>query len=180
MASFLLMSRFSFLIEHSFSVLMMFILFLAVGFLMSDTDGTEFGGRSSCTVLFFFHLWCICFYSKGVICPISWLVLPPSVLSKSSRLVANKTLGTLCRLYTKPCTWSLHLLHEGFDWIDMNRVQDEIDWKTMVEVRPCVRAQNLAVVDLFVHRNWKSAMMVMPESAADNQGRRAGGGRFFC
>ncbi|CAG5126811.1 unnamed protein product, partial [Candidula unifasciata] len=59
--------------------------------------------------------------------------------------------------------------YKGFDWIDMNRVQDRVNWKTMVEIRPSAQAQNLAVVDLFLHRNWKSAMMVMPESATDNQ-----------
>ncbi|CAG5120360.1 unnamed protein product, partial [Candidula unifasciata] len=59
--------------------------------------------------------------------------------------------------------------YKGFDWIDMNRVQDTVKWKTVVEMRPPVQAQNLAVLDLFLHRNWKSAMMVMPESAADNQ-----------
>ncbi|BFZ15989.1 hypothetical protein BsWGS_19028 [Bradybaena similaris] len=59
--------------------------------------------------------------------------------------------------------------YKGFDWVDMNRVQDTVHWETVVEMRPSVQTQNQAVVDLFLYRNWKSAMMVMPESAADNQ-----------
>ncbi|XP_035825510.1 uncharacterized protein LOC101862347 [Aplysia californica] len=59
--------------------------------------------------------------------------------------------------------------YKGFDWIDMSRVQDTVNWRTVVEIRPPAQAQNLAVVDLFLERKWSSAMMVMPESAADNQ-----------
>ncbi|XP_059178354.1 glutamate receptor 2-like [Physella acuta] len=59
--------------------------------------------------------------------------------------------------------------NKGFEWIDMSRVQDRIKWKTVVEIRPPAQAMNLAVVDFFLHRKWMSAIMVMPESAADNQ-----------
>ena len=60
---------------------------------------------------------------------------------------------------------------QGFDWIDMSRVQDRTPWRTVVEIRPPAQEQNLAVVDLFKANDWPSAVMVMPQNAADNQGR---------
>ncbi|KAK7486433.1 hypothetical protein BaRGS_00022357 [Batillaria attramentaria] len=57
----------------------------------------------------------------------------------------------------------------GFDWIDMSRVQDTTSWRTLVEIRPPAQEQNLAVVDLFNNNGWNSAVMVMPENAADNR-----------
>ncbi|XP_076450364.1 glutamate receptor ionotropic, kainate 3-like [Babylonia areolata] len=59
--------------------------------------------------------------------------------------------------------------YKGFDWIDMSRVQDSTAWRTLVEIRPPAQEQNLAVVDLFASNSWQSAVMIMPESAADNQ-----------
>ncbi|KAL8624081.1 hypothetical protein ACOMHN_019503 [Nucella lapillus] len=59
--------------------------------------------------------------------------------------------------------------YKGFDWIDMSRVQDRTWWRTVIEIRPPAQEQNLAVVDLFKSNNWQSAVMIMPENAADNQ-----------
>lgn len=52
----------------------------------------------------------------------------------------------------------------------MSRVQDTTPWGTLVEMRPPAQEQNLAVVDFFISENSTSAVMIMPESAADNQG----------
>lgn len=54
----------------------------------------------------------------------------------------------------------------------MSRVQDRTPWRTLVEIRPPAQEQNLAVVDLFRSESWESAVMVMPENAADNQGKK--------
>ncbi|KAH9518753.1 hypothetical protein Btru_006150 [Bulinus truncatus] len=51
----------------------------------------------------------------------------------------------------------------------MSRVQDTIKWKTLVEIRPPAEALNLAIVDYFIVKKYESALMIMPESAADNQ-----------
>lgn len=53
----------------------------------------------------------------------------------------------------------------------MSRVQDHTPWQTLVEIRPPAQEQNLAVVDLFKSREYWSAVMIMPDNAADNQGQ---------
>uniref|UniRef100_A0A2C9K8N3 Uncharacterized protein n=1 Tax=Biomphalaria glabrata TaxID=6526 RepID=A0A2C9K8N3_BIOGL len=59
--------------------------------------------------------------------------------------------------------------YKGFDWIDMSRVQDTIKWKTLIEIRPPAADLNRAIVDYFIVKQYESALMIMPESAADNQ-----------
>ena len=77
--------------------------------------------------------------------------------------------GVCCARLCKP--WRcVYLVLQGFDWIDMSRVQDRTPWRTVVEIRPPAQEQNLAVVDLFRANDWPSAIMLMPQNAADNQG----------
>ena len=71
----------------------------------------------------------------------------------------------LCKPWRCVC-----LVLQGFDWIDMSRVQDRTPWRTVLEIRPPAQEQNLAVVDLFRANDWPSAIMLMPQNAADNQG----------
>ena len=58
----------------------------------------------------------------------------------------------------------------GFDWSDISRVDDNVRWENMVEVRPPMTEFNEAVVDFFVLNGWESAIMIMPENPTDNQG----------
>ena len=58
----------------------------------------------------------------------------------------------------------------GFDWSDISRVDDNIQWKNMLEVRPPMREFNGAIVDFLVSQQWESAVMIMPEYPKDNQG----------
>ena len=58
----------------------------------------------------------------------------------------------------------------GFDWSDISRVDDNVRWKNIVEVRPSMIEFNSAVVDFFVLNGWESAVMIMPENPKDNQG----------
>ncbi|XP_067655114.1 glutamate receptor 2-like [Haliotis asinina] len=59
--------------------------------------------------------------------------------------------------------------YKGFKDIDMSRVQDRTNWRTLVEIRPPAQEQNMAVVDLFQIEKWESAVMLMPKNEADNQ-----------
>ena len=58
----------------------------------------------------------------------------------------------------------------GIDWSDISRADDDVTWKNMLEVRPPMSEFNGAIVDFFVHKEWESAVMIMPEHPKDNQG----------
>lgn len=58
----------------------------------------------------------------------------------------------------------------GFDWSDISRVDDTVQWKNILEVRPPMREFNDAIVDFLVWKGWESAVMIMPEDPKDNQG----------
>lgn len=58
----------------------------------------------------------------------------------------------------------------GFDWSDISRVDDTVQWKNMLEVRPPMKEFNKAIVDFLVNQKWESAVMIMPEHPKDNQG----------
>lgn len=61
--------------------------------------------------------------------------------------------------------------NKGYEWTDMNRVDDPVQWNNMVELIPQVREQNRAVVDLFLKKNWDSVVMIMSDNSMANQGK---------
>jgi len=52
-----------------------------------------------------------------------------------------------------------------------SRVDNTVQWRNIIEVRPAMAEFNRAIVDFFVHKQWESAVMIMPENPKDNQGK---------
>ena len=59
---------------------------------------------------------------------------------------------------------------KGDKWTDRSRTQDMTSWNSTIDIRPPVREQNKAVVDLFLSKNWEGGVMVMPANIEDNYG----------
>lgn len=62
---------------------------------------------------------------------------------------------------------------KGYHWSDMTRLEDTVNWATLVELVPPQEQQNMAVVDLFLVRHWMSAIMIMPDRH-DREGKDLG------
>ncbi|XP_071100434.1 glutamate receptor 2-like [Haliotis cracherodii] len=89
--------------------------------------------------------------------------------SKTFNLIIGPFYTNLAMMLEKNHIPYLVTDYKGFKDIDMSRVQDRTNWRTLVEIRPPAQEQNMAVVDLFQKEKWESAVMLMPKNEADNQ-----------
>lgn len=60
--------------------------------------------------------------------------------------------------------------YKGFDWIDVNRVRNQVTWKTMLEMKPPANLVNKAVVDMMKSYGWNIAVVVKPDDVSSDQG----------
>ncbi|XP_062610327.1 glutamate receptor ionotropic, kainate 3-like [Saccostrea cucullata] len=59
--------------------------------------------------------------------------------------------------------------YKGFDWIDVNRVRNNVTWKTLLEMKPPANQVNMAVVDVMTAYGLKIAVVVKPDDATSDQ-----------